>query len=161
MILAIDPGPTESAYVELGDCDLVFSSGKVPNSLLLSWLRSGFPFDRSQRLYCEMIASYGMPVGKEVFDTCVWIGRFAQAWDPESNGTFKQVYRKDVKLHLCHSLRANDAAIRHAILDRYGGKAKAVGTKRAMGPLYNIKSDMWQALAVALTAYDIVESKLV
>ena len=28
-----------------------------------------------------MVACYGMPVGKEVFDTCIWIGRFIQEAD--------------------------------------------------------------------------------
>jgi hypothetical protein len=37
-------------------------------------------------------------------------------------------------------------------MDRYGGKAKAIGTKAAKGPLFGLKQDMWSALAVALTA---------
>ena len=40
-----------------------------------------------------MIASYGMPVGKEVFDTCVWIGKFAEA----SGMKESYIYRKDEK----------------------------------------------------------------
>jgi hypothetical protein len=64
----------------------------------------------------------------------------------------KLVYRKDVKLYLCGSLRATDANIRAALLDRFGpGREIAVGTKRAPGPLYGIKGDEWSALAVALT----------
>jgi hypothetical protein len=59
--------------------------------------------------------------------------------------------RKDVKLHLCGSPRAKDANIRQALLDRYGGKEKAIGSKHQRGPLYGIRSHLWAALAVAVT----------
>ena len=63
------------------------------------------------------------------------------------------VYRRDVKLFHCQTVRANDANIRAAIIDRFGpGKEKAIGKKSAPGPLYGIKGDEWSALAVALTA---------
>jgi hypothetical protein len=96
----------------------------------------------------EMVASYGMPVGREVFETVRWIGRFQQAWrDPE---TVRFVYRKDVKLHLCGSARAKDANIRQALIDKLG----PVGTKAVPGPLYGVKSHIWSALAVAVTALE-------
>ena len=97
-------------------------------------------------LAIEMIASYGMAVGREVFETCVWIGRFKQAYpDPDA---VKLVYRKDVKLHLCGSARAKDANIRQALIDKLG----PVGTKKAPGPLYGVTSHAWAAVAVAVTA---------
>ena len=99
----------------------------------------------------EMIASYGMAVGKEVFETCVWIGRFVQAAGVDR---VRLVYRKDVKLHLCGSPRAKDANIRQALIDRWGGKAEAVGTVKRPGPLYGVKSHAWAALAVAVTALE-------
>ena len=70
----------------------------------------------------EMIASYGMPVGKEVFETCVWIGKFVQA----SNLNEKYIYRKDEKINICHSMKAKDSNIRQALIDRFG----QVGTKK-------------------------------
>jgi hypothetical protein len=70
----------------------------------------------------EMIASYGMPVGKEVFDTYVWIGRFAEASGMPTN----YIYRKDEKMNICHSMRAKDSNIRQALIDRFG----VVGTKK-------------------------------
>ena len=101
-------------------------------------------------LAIEMVASYGMPVGKEVFETVRWTGRFQQAfWKPEN---VNLVYRKDVKMHLCHSMRAKDPHVWQAILDLYGGKDKAVGNKANPGPLYGVKSHARSALAVALTA---------
>jgi hypothetical protein len=92
---------------------------------------------------CEMIASYGMPVGKEVFETCVFIGRLAAICP-----AMKFITRVQVKTAICHSARANDANVRQALIDRYGPP----GTAKKPGPTHGIVKDMWAALAVA-TAY--------
>jgi hypothetical protein len=151
-IIAIDPGTSQSAWCVLeGDKPLVF--GKEPNSDVLIRLRREWsPLDEKDLLAVEMIASYGMPVGREVFETCLWIGRYLEAWE-RRQGQHALVYRRDVKLHLCNSARAKDANVRAALLDRYGpGREKAIGTKRAPGPLHGISGDCWSALAVGLTA---------
>jgi len=141
VIFAIDPGTTESGWCVYDGrvCD----SGVDDNADLLLKIKHAQP---DYPLAIEMIASYGMPVGKEVFETCVWIGRFQQAWRrPEE---VRLIYRRDVKLHLCSSPRAKDANIRQALIDKLG----PVGTKNAPGPLYGVKSHAWAALGVAVTA---------
>ena len=99
-------------------------------------------------LAIEMVASYGMPVGKEVFRTVWWSGRFAQAWIHYQRSEPIEVYRKDVKLYLCNSPRAKDANIRQALIDLIGPQ----GTKKNPGPTYGVKSHAWAALGVAVTA---------
>lgn len=94
----------------------------------------------------EQMACYGMAVGKEVFDTVFWSGRFAQAY----GGCHLLKPRGEVKMHLCHSMRAKDANIRQALIDRFG----PVGTKNNPGVLYGIKSHLWSALALAVTVHD-------
>jgi hypothetical protein len=68
-----------------------------------------------------------------VFETCVWIGRFIEAWarfaDVLSHGP-RLVYRKDVKLRLCGTVKAKDPNVRQALLDLYGGENKAIGGKK-------------------------------
>ena len=145
-VLAIDPGPTESGFVVLRDghvCD----SGVLANEAMLERLKHHARVD-DYTLAIEMIASYGMPVGHEVFETCVWIGRYMQAW--RSPAAVRLVYRKDVKLHLCGSPRAKDPNVRQALLDKLG----PAGTKKAPGPCYGVKSHAWSALAVAVTALE-------
>jgi hypothetical protein len=145
-ILAIDPGTTESGWAVFHG-GVVYASGCMLNGELLHAMELRMRPD-PDTLAIEMVASYGMPVGREVFETCVWIGRFQQAWrDPEA---VRLVYRKDVKLHLCGSPRAKDANIRQALIDKLG----PVGTKAAPGPLYGVKSHAWAAVAVAVTALD-------
>ncbi len=150
-ILAIDPGSERSAWVTL-ESGFPVEHGKVANEALLQRLRMADP-DRVP-LAIEMIASYGMAVGREVFETCVWIGRFQEAWESRG-GTTQLIYRREVKLHHCHSAKASDSNIRAALIDRFGpGKDRAVGTKASKGPLFGIKADAWSALAIALTVYD-------
>lgn len=151
-ILAIDPGNELSAWCEL-EGGRLRRSDKVSNDVLLASLRGAAAHAwKPDLLAVEMIASYGMPVGREVFDTCLWIGRFTEAWE-NLGGKTQLIYRRDVKLFHCESVRATDANIRAALIDRYGpGKVKAIGTKKAPGPLYGLKGDEWSALAVALKA---------
>ncbi len=150
MVLAVDPGTEQSAFVVYDVFGTVARHGKHDNRDLLKHLREWASACPGAVLAVEMIASYGMPVGREVFETCVWIGRFIESW-AHAGGCFTQVYRRDVKLHLCGSSRAKDGNVRAALLDKFGGKAKAVGTKKKPGPLHGVKGDVWAALGVGVT----------
>ena len=149
-ILAIDPGTTQSAYVRM-DSGLIKSFGLMPNENMLDMLRNGSW--HGYELAIESVESFGMPVGKEVFETVLWSGRFIEAWD-NRDLSWTRIYRKEVKLHLCHSHRAKDSNIWQAIVDRFGGKEAAVGRKAAPGPLFGIHSHCRAALAVGLTFLD-------
>lgn len=143
-ILAIDPGTAESGWCLLQD-GRVEECGVESNEALRARVKlwGGYSKDR---LAIEMIASYGMAVGKEVFETCRWIGRFQECW--RSPDAVEFVYRRDVKLHLCGTARAKDANIRQALIDKMG----APGTKKQPGGTFGVKSHAWAALAVAVTA---------
>jgi hypothetical protein len=148
-LLSIDPGNTLSAWMILED-NAPLRFGKHDNDTLLTEIRHSISADQ---LAIEMVESFGMAVGREVFQTCVWTGRFIEAWDIKGFG-WTPVTRKEVKMHLCHSMRAKDANIRQAIIDRFGGKDTAIGRKATPGPLFGISADVWSALAVGLTYLD-------
>lgn len=153
-VLAIDPGSTDSAYVILGEDYKPIAHEKVPNETLLAHIQTDFIEHGITDLAVEMIASYGMPVGKEVFETCVWIGRFLQAADYIPVKRF--IYRKDEKMNLCGSMKAKDGNIRQALIDRFG----IVGTKRAPGWWYGFSKDQWSAAAVGVTYLDMMCNEL-
>lgn len=159
MILAIDPGNVESGYALLDINLKPIEKGKVKNEILLEdikmdrfWYHS--TKDEEHHIAIEMIASYGMPVGVEVFETCVWIGRFIQAIGNGIEPRF--IYRKDEKMNLCQSMKANDATIKQALVDRFapGEKNYGKGTKKEPGWFYGFSKDMWAAYAVGVTYYD-------
>lgn len=153
-LLAIDPGSEESALL-IYDTD---------TGLPTWWEKASNYHARAiideaecREMHVEMIASYGMPVGVEVFETCVWIGRFTERWNQsadEERYWAQRVYRHEVKFHLCKSARAKDSNVRQALIDRYGGKEKAIGRKATPGPLYGLSGDCWAALGVAVTVAD-------
>lgn len=139
-IIGIDPGNTHTAFAVI-EGEKVKEAHYLPNKQALHWLMGAPP---EAQAACEMIASYGMPVGKTVFDTCVFIGYLAAA----RGARMKFVTRIQVKSTICHSAKAKDANVRQALIDRYGPQ----GTKKKPGPTYGLSGDMWAALAVA-TAY--------
>lgn len=160
-ILAIDPGPTESAWLIL-EGDRVLSWSLQANRVVLSFLRGisaiGVPDGASPDggslpdvVAIEKVENFGMIVGAEVFETVFWSGRFAEAVVPHP---VHRIPRRVVKVAVCGDTRAKDANVRAALIDRWGGVG-AIGKKANPGPLYGISGDGWSALAVAVTVQDL------
>ena len=143
-ILAIDSGNVESGYC-LIDAETYkpLEFGKIDNNELLFKIKE-LEYDE---IVLEMVASYGMPVGASIFETCVWIGRYIQA---RKCPNFEYIYRKEEKMNICNSMKAKDSNIRQALIDRFG----EVGTKKNQGWFYGFKKDIWAAYAVGITYLD-------
>lgn len=148
MILAIDPGTTESAYVLLDERLHPVKADILSNENMLDEIE--YMAQEANKFAIEMIASYGMPVGAETFETVFWIGRFWQTALDSGFNMLEKVGRKEVKLNLCNSTRAKDANVWQALVDRFGNP----GTKKNPGTLFGIKSHMRSAFAVGVTYAD-------
>ena len=150
LLLAIDPGPKESAFV-LFDGKAIRVKGITTNESLLLRCRSLGALARDW-MAIEDMQSFGKAVGAAVFTTCRWIGRFEEAFGSERVHLIK---RMEVKMHLCHAtVGVNDSVIRQRLIDIYGGKETAIGLKKTPGPLYGVKSHEWQALALAVVCME-------
>lgn len=162
MILAIDPGNTESGYVLINKDTLEpLEVGKIKNEELMKQIEYG-EFNCVKYVAIEMIASQGMAVGQSVFETCVWIGKFELACEKYLELLPNRIYRKDEKMNLCGSMKAKDSNIVQALIDRFAPNTpnKGKGTKKEPGWFYGFKKDIWQAYAVAVTYYDIYIKEL-
>ena len=164
IILAIDPGTKESGYV-VAEYETLrpLRFGKDDNATIIGIIGDVLGTSSDEcTVALEMVASYGMPVGHEVFETVRWIGRFEQHISDGFPGTeIRYVYRRDEKLAICHSPKANDATIRRALADRfaYGTRNGGKGTKKEPGFFYGFRADIWQAFAVAVTCHDAIEKE--
>lgn len=161
-VLAIDPGNVDSAYAVVGPDLRPLRFGKVPNEELLARLPSISGECRAAAI--EMVASYGMAVGAEVFDTCVWIGRYLQCLEslqrnlaPVHRKPVRLVKRLPVKIHFCHDSKAKDSNIRQALVDRFapGVGNYGKGTKAQPGWFYGFSADVWSAYALGVYAVDV------
>lgn len=140
-IIGIDPGNKETAIVFASGYDIIDHFYLKNDEALEKIIDINMHYKCD--IYCEMIASYGMPVGKTVFETCLFIGRIIEALP-----NVKLITRNAVKNAICHSSKANDANIRQALIDIYG----EAGTKKNQGGTYGLSGDKWAALAVATAA---------
>lgn len=164
ILLAIDPGDVESAFVFI-DIDtykpLYFAKEKneimIDNIFDYALLVCCGPHDESliYNVAIEMVASYGMAVGKSVFNTCVEIGRLTELFEL-SGCDVDYIYRKDEKMCICGQMKAKDSNIRQALIDRFAkldfnnGK----GTKKNPDWFYGFSKDVWQAYSVGVTWID-------
>lgn len=170
-IIAIDPGTTHSAIVSM----LYDPSADKPIELLLvnaeadNWeirkalyeIRARCTMAKESRItetgvrvvvILEMIASYGMAVGRETFDTVRWIGRFEETL--AGHVDYHLMYRARVKMALCGQMKAKDAEIAQRLRDMLGEP----GVKKSPGVTYGVSKHAWQALALAVT--HLIETKL-
>ena len=147
MILGIDPGTFQSAYVLYNISPLgpqIVLKGLIPNDEIIAHIRvliATYCFTA----YIEDVGCYGMPVGREVFDMVRFSGRLQQMFI-EADIKCKFIPRREIKLYFCNSMKAKDGNIRQALIDRFGEP----GTKKRPGMLYGVKADIWSALAIAV-----------
>lgn len=153
LVFAIDPGNVESAFVVYDPAARrVLDKATIPNADMLTRIDTAARAAAAHEAVIEMVASYGMAVGAEVFETVFWIGRFAERWEASSGRAAARLFRREVKLHLCGTSAAKDPNVRQALIDQFGpGKERAIGKAKAPGPLFGITGDAWAALAVAVT----------
>lgn len=145
-VLAIDPGNRQSAWCMIdGETLKPLSFGKEENQVVLTAVQH-LSYDS---IVIERVASYGMAVGRDVFETCEWVGRFTQAARVPPD----YVYRQEEKLHICGDSRAKDTNIRRALIDRFAQHdlKNGKGTKKNPDWFYGFSADVWQAYAVAVT----------
>ena len=152
-ILAIDPGNVLSGWCVVDDetlKPLLFD--KSINRLVLDLMERPDGMVPFSGVVIERVASYGMAVGKEVFQTCEWIGRFTQRAE-DLGLPVEYVYRREEKLHICGDSKAKDANIRQALIDRFAEHdlKNGKGTKDNPDWFYGFKSDIWSAYALAIT----------
>ena len=175
-ILAIDPGTEKSGYVvvEHNEEEIlkVIERGKIDNHELLSkiyGLRYGMSCicrNTNYRLVIEKMTSYGARVGREVFDTCVWMGRFEEAasnsYLPYGFSDIQYVDRREEKKTICGTIKANDSTVAQALISKYAPNIpnRGKGTKKSPGFFYGFAGDMWQAFAVAVTYFTKVKRQL-
>ena len=157
-VLAIDPGNIESAYALINyETFRPVYCEKLPNEQLRVGLERNALGQAADHVAIEMVASYGMAVGAEVFETCVWIGRFAEAIRARTGREPALIKRHPIKLHHCHSAKAKDSNITQALIDRFapGEPNRGKGTKAAPGWFYGFAADIWQAYALAVYIADV------
>lgn len=158
-ILGIDPGCIESGYAVIDAATYrPVAIGKKENNTLRDMICGG-QFSDVDRVAIEQIGHYGkgMPAGKTVFDTCIWIGRFLELLGGNTVGPdIELVLRATIKAHICGSTAAKDSNISQALIDRFasGVRNRGKGTKAAPGFFYGFKADIWAAFALAVYTAD-------
>ena len=151
MILAIDPGTTQSAYVIMGKKIPPYKFDKLSNQLMESVIGTASTV-LVDSVVIEMVTSYGKPVGQETFETCRWIGRFEGAARNRGLPCYL-IPRREVKKLICGK---NDTGVRRMLIDRFAkfDKKTGKGTKDNPDWFYGFKADIWQAYAAGVAWMD-------
>lgn len=147
-IMAIDPGPIQSAFVmwdtladDFIDCSnfgCMKKMGIQKNCLLEEIITAKLSDDVIDISAIEMVQSYGLSVGRSTFETTLQVGRFTRVFS-EKLISFRLYGRPTIKGQIGGK---TDAQVRASLRMRYGEAKK--GEK-----LEGVKKDIWSALALA------------
>lgn len=148
ILLSVDTGTTKSAYVMVDTATYkIEESGKVDNEKMMEIARFGY-YDAC---VIEMFSSYGMRVGKEVFESVVMVGRLMEAVYYRKGFNANRIERNKVKQFVCQKGGSvKDADVIQVLKDRFGGK----GTKAEPGFFFGVTADSWQAFSTSVAYID-------
>ena len=140
--IGIDPGSTESAFALVDGDYNVLGADKVNNEELFYRLC----VEGQECCFAiESIQSYGMAVGRSVFDTCYMIGRIQQF--AEDNGIPWTLYpRPEYARAIAGVGKVTDSVLRQSLLLRFGGDKKGE-------PLAQLKGNTDKRSAYAVAVY--------
>lgn len=148
IVFAVDPGTAKSGVVIYDSITETVRNSFVDDNLaVLGWVKRLATSPNVDLFAAETFQFYGPqnPIGKSTIESVFWLGRFYEAWaDRAQEASMRLLKRPSIKAHLCGTAKANDAAVRAALIQRLGKDA----TK-------DVKSHEWSALAVAVVAADI------
>lgn len=151
IVIGLDPGYRESAMV-MYDGKSIWQHAIVENETMLSWLKTASLPEHVLVIEEMQLFASNYGVGREIFDSVFWSGRFAQIFQPHR---CERLLRSKVRGHLGCS-KGGDSAVRAALIDRFGPyKEQAIGRKATPGPLFGLKSHEFSALAIAVTYWDL------
>ena len=160
-IIGIDPGPTQSGVVvyqpnvyKVQYADVVENENvHLRLTTLPLWTVASTEYAQIV-LAIEFPCFYGksVSIGRDVLETAAMVGWLEAEVMRGYSRKRVRITRRQVRMHLCGTMRSGDAQVWQALLDRYGGRSTAIGNKKNPGPLYGVKSHARAALAVAITA---------
>ena len=159
MIMAIDPGNTESAFVWMDEEDMrPIRTFKLLNGDVIDEIGHFSTHFEGGTVVIERISSYGMAVGRDVFETAEWYGKFLREAERERLKT-DFLYRRDVKITICGTPAAKDSNIKRALIDRFAEHdlKNGKGTKKNPDWFYGFAADIWQAYALGVAWIDRME----
>ena len=161
-ILAIDPGNEQSAFCLCSPDLEPLQFGKYRNRRGDEFVRETIRAIQQEGLcvmdtviVIENIESFGMPVGRTILDTCIYIGELKREFEGRGFDV-AFVFRHEEKMTICHSARANDATIKQALIDRFAPNTPnyGKGNKKQKGFFYGFSADVWSSFAIAATYHD-------
>ncbi len=144
MILGIDPGSEETAYALMGEDYQVIEADKQDNDRFLDDTLPDLIDREATTVVIEGIQSYGMAVGRTVFDTCYIVGEARRIAKLKQAECF--IYpRPEYARSIIGGVKVKDSLIRQALMTRFGGDRKGEPLQLLKG-----NSDKRSAYAVAV-----------
>lgn len=159
VILAVDPGTTKSGFVVYDTAEReILDKGILPNEELVEQI---WVYNKGEQ-FPSVLVYEGMnlyhAVSEDTIQTLQWCGEFRFAFRIcDYTCPCVEIKRSAIRKHFGVK---NDAGIRAALIDRFGGSRQAaIGTKKQPGKLYGVNSHIWSALAVAVCYTEQQEEK--